>query len=394
MSKIHHWDVFCRVVDNYGDIGICWRLSKQLAHEHGLHVRLFIDDMVAARHLISTLDLNQTSQMVNGVEICHWPKVSITPAQVVIATFGCELPETYSHQLVAHHSVWINIEYLSAETWVSDFHAQISPQPALSINKHFFFPGFFSDTGGLLREHHLLAMRDAFLGSVEIQAAFWQSLELGHLSLDNAIKISLFCYPQANIRNLCAALASMDQAIHVVMPINGDISQWLTAFADCTQTQTGDGRWLLQQGKLNVHLLPFLSQADYDHLLWVCDLNFIRGEDSWIRAIWAGKPFIWQPYWQADAVHLKKMQAFLAVYAEFASADMQQLLNHASLAWSVGEPKLYSMTNPDQALWASLINQLPALRAHAHHRAHTLAQQADLATKLVIFSENIRNSQV
>ena len=98
MAKTHHWDVFCRVVDNYGDIGICWRLSQQLVHEHGLQVRLFIDDIVAARHLISTLNLNQTSQMVNGVEICPWPNVSVTPAQVVIATFGCELPETYSQQ--------------------------------------------------------------------------------------------------------------------------------------------------------------------------------------------------------------------------------------------------------------------------------------------------------
>jgi len=394
MSKTHHWDVFCRVVDNYGDIGICWRLSQQLAHEHGLHVRLFIDDMVAARHLISTLDLNQTSQMVNGVDICPWPKVSITPAQVVVATFGCELPETYSHQLAAHESVWINLEYLSAETWVSDFHAQISPQPALGVNKHFFFPGFFPDTGGLLREHHLLATRDAFLGSADNQTTFWQHLGLGHLNLDNTLKISLFCYPQANIRHLCASLASIKQTIHVVMPFNGDISQWSAAFADFTQTKIGANRWLLQQGNLNVHLLPFLSQADYDHLLWACDFNFVRGEDSWIRAIWAGKPFIWQPYWQTDAVHIKKMQAFLAVYAEHASVDMQHLLNRASLAWSAGDPDLYSMTNLDQTLWPSFINQLPTLLTYAQHRAHTLAQQSDLATKLVIFSENLRNSQV
>ena len=143
-----------------------------------------------------------------------------------------------------------------------------------------------------------------------------------------------------------------------------------------------------------MHLLPFLSQADYDHLLWACDFNFVRGEDSWIRAIWAGKPFVWQPYWQADAVHLKKMQAFLAAYAEYASVEMQDLLSRASLDWSSGDPDLYSMTNPDKTLWQSLINQLPALRGYAQHRANTLAQQSDLATKLVIFSENLRNSQV
>jgi uncharacterized repeat protein (TIGR03837 family) len=394
MAKTHHWDVFCRVVDNYGDIGICWRLSQQLVHEHGLQVRLFIDDIVAARHLISTLALNQTSQLVNGVEICPWPKVSVMPAHVVIATFGCELPETYSQQLATQQSVWINLEYLSAETWVSDFHAQISPQPKIGVNKHFFFPGFFPDTGGLLRERHLLATRDAFLDSADEQAVFWKKLGLDNLILDKTIKISLFCYPQAHIRNLFAALASIEQTIHVVMPFNGDVSQWSTAFADCTQTKTGASRLLLQQGKLNVHLLPFLSQADYDHLLWASDFNFVRGEDSWIRAIWAGKPFIWQPYWQADAVHLKKMEAFLAVYAGDASVEMQDLLSLASLAWSAGDPDLGSKTNPDKDLWPRFINQLPALRAHAQHRAHTLAQQSDLATKLVIFSENLINSQV
>ena len=26
-----HWDMFCRVIDNYGDIGVCWRLAADLA---------------------------------------------------------------------------------------------------------------------------------------------------------------------------------------------------------------------------------------------------------------------------------------------------------------------------------------------------------------------------
>jgi len=394
MAKTQHWDVFCRVVDNYGDIGICWRLSQQLASEHGLHVRLFIDNMAAARHLITTLGLSQASQMINGVEICPWPEVSIKPAQVVIATFGCELPETYSCQLAAHQSVWINLEYLSAETWVSDFHAQTSPQPALGVNKVFFFPGFFPNTGGLLRERDLLATRDAFLSAAESQTAFWYRLGLAHLNLSNAIKISLFCYPQANIHGLCSALANAEQTIHVLMPFNGDISQLPGTFTDFTQTKSGVGSWLLQQGKLSVHLMPFLSQTDYDHLLWACDLNFVRGEDSWVRAIWAGKPFIWQPYWQSDAVHIKKMQAFLAVYADHANADMQHLLSRAHLAWSASELDSSSMAKLDQALWPSFVNHLPAIQAYAQQRAYSLAQQPDLSTKLVIFSKNLRNSQV
>ncbi|HET9045379.1 MAG TPA: elongation factor P maturation arginine rhamnosyltransferase EarP, partial [Casimicrobiaceae bacterium] len=37
------WDVFCKVVDNFGDAGVCWRLARQLVAEHDLAVTLWID---------------------------------------------------------------------------------------------------------------------------------------------------------------------------------------------------------------------------------------------------------------------------------------------------------------------------------------------------------------
>ncbi len=46
MNKPITCDIFCAVVDNYGDIGVCWRLARQLAHEHGMTVRLWVDDLV------------------------------------------------------------------------------------------------------------------------------------------------------------------------------------------------------------------------------------------------------------------------------------------------------------------------------------------------------------
>jgi uncharacterized repeat protein (TIGR03837 family) len=57
--------------------------------------------------------------------------------------------------------------------------------------------------------------------------------------------------------------------------------------------------------------LPWLSQQDYDKLLWACDMNFVRGEDSVLRALWTGKPFVWQIYPQQDGAHLPKLAAFL-----------------------------------------------------------------------------------
>ena len=57
MSSRPQWDVFCAVVDNYGDIGVCWRLSRQLAAEHGIAVRLWVDDLKPFARLCPAVDV-------------------------------------------------------------------------------------------------------------------------------------------------------------------------------------------------------------------------------------------------------------------------------------------------------------------------------------------------
>jgi uncharacterized repeat protein (TIGR03837 family) len=407
MSERTRWDIFCRIVDNYGDIGICWRLSQQLALEHKLQLRLFIDDLEIAAHIIASVDARLASQMINGVEICRWPEHAIKPASVVIETFGCGLPDAYAQQLAANHSAWINLEYLSAESWVSDFHGTPSPQPALDLSKYFFFPGFFNDSGGLIREQHLIAERNKFLSTANMQTEFWQRV-LPDAFLDAArmqtwhhsIKISLFCYPQACIQCLCAGLAQSARHISLILPFNPALSTSNLILAELKAAgfRASSDNKILQLGNIHLYLIPFLSQPDYDRLLWACDLNFVRGEDSWIRAIWAGKPFVWQPYLQADAVHMNKLSAFIEVFASHAPADVQRLMQASHLAWSAdavgaGDDNAKAELS-SAALWPDLIDQLPAIQAYTAERADTLAYQVDLATKLVIFSENLRNTKV
>ncbi len=323
--KNNRWDIFCKIVDNYGDIGVCWRLSQQLAHEHHLQVRLFIDDMPAAKKIVTALDYAKKSQIINGVKICVWPtlesRAETKPADVVLETFSCELPDFYIHQMLLKNSIWINLEYLSAETWVSDFHAKPSPHPTLAITKHYFFPGFKIDTGGLIREANLMAERITFTNSQANQTKFWQKLGIANENnlIEDSIKISLFCYSQADIANLISALAIANQPISLFIPFNRSITAMIETLADVKNKKNSE----IRKENLTIHLLPFLSQTDYDHLLWACDFNFVRGEDSWIRAIWAEKPFIWQPYIQTDETHIKKLNAFLDVYLNAATPNVK-----------------------------------------------------------------------
>ncbi len=385
MSKYHgqHWDIFCNIVDNYGDIGICWRLSQQLVNDHHVQVRLFIDNLTTAKKIIPRLDSTLTEQAIQGVTVCTWPIVATMPAEVVIETFSCALPDAYLVKMTQQQSIWINLEYLSAESWVGDFHAKPSPHPTLAITKHFYFPGFKNDTGGLIREHNLIAKRDTFLNSKIDQTKFWQALGINNESEKDSIKISLFYYPQANINQLLLALSATNQPSSIFLPFNGSIDTLSSIFTDFKQVNANT----LRLESITVHLLPFLSQSDYDHLLWACDLNFVRGEDSWIRAIWASKPFIWQPYIQTEDTHIKKMQAFLEVYSCEATDEIKSTLLDAHLTWS-------NASISDTNNLTRLVQNLPKLDSYTKQQADILSALPDLATKLLSFSEKLAKNKV
>lgn len=359
------WDIFCSIVDNYGDIGVCWRLARQLVHEHGINVRLWIDRPEIAAKLVQELNPALASQETAGVEICHWtaPFPQVDVADVVVEAFGCALPEPYLRAMQDARPVWVNLEYLSAEQWVDDFHAQPSPHPQLGLTKHFFFPGFSPASGGLLRESRLLAERRRFQQSPALQVAFWQSLGI---MPHHAYTVSLFCYPHAPVDSLLEAMAEADKPILCIIP-HGHVADHAM-------------RWLEErenQGALRIATIPFLPQDRYDQLLWACDLNFVRGEDSWVRALWAGKPMIWQPYLQAEDAHLTKLEAFLQRYCQDSPSDLAIHIMAAHRAWN--------RSGFTASAWQALLTALPGWQRQAQDYAQACAKQTDLAAKLVIY---------
>jgi uncharacterized repeat protein (TIGR03837 family) len=365
--KTQRWDLFCKVIDNFGDIGVCWRLARQLRDEYALNVRLWLDDLSVASRLINGLNPSLNSQIANGVEVCLWSSdedfVEILPADVVIEAFACELPQPYIRNMVQTKPTWLNLEYLSAEKWVDDFHAQQSIHPATGLKKTFFFPGFTAKTGGLLREHHLKSARAVFKTT-----EFWG--QLGIAPVESSIKISLFCYPHAPIKDLLNSISQGTQPTHCFVP-NTTILPVVAEYFGKAALKVGE---TVSHKQLTITVLPFLSQNEYDHLLWACDLNFVRGEDSWIRALWAAKPFVWQTYQQDENLHLAKLKAFFDTY------QPAPCLADFNRAWLEGQIH--------QAPWDQLIGKLPILKKHAEKQTHEFEKQADLAANLVIFSKN------
>ncbi len=362
------WDIFCKIVDNFGDIGVCWRLAKQLQQEYDIKVTLWIDDLNVAARLIPNLNSQAKQQIIQEIEIRHWSSneqdfVSIIPADVVIEAFACELPQPYIQNMAKTKPIWINLEYLSAEKWVDEFHGQHSINPATGLKKTFFFPGFTNKTGGLIREKYLSASRTAFKA-----ANLWQKLNVS--SVDASTKVSLFCYPHAPIENLLNSMSQDSQRIHCFIP-NTTILPIIAKHFGKANLSAGD---TLSDNQLTVSVLPFLSQDEYDQLLWACDLNFVRGEDSWIRALWSAKPFVWQTYPQDENLHLTKLVAFFEVYRPAAS------LANFNQSWLNGIVT--------QTLWDELLTELPNLQKHAEKQTHEFEKQTDLAANLVSFAKN------
>lgn len=367
-------DIFCRIVDNFGDIGVCWRLARRLAHGHGWGVRLWVDDLQTFARLAPAAARIVGQGCIEGIDIVHWttPAAGGVPANgqagraqpgdVVIEAFACDPPPHFVDG-IGHRQVWLNLEYLSAEDWVESCHALPSPQPG-GIAKYFFFPGFTSSTGGLLREPDLLERRDAFQAGEQTRADFLLQLGVPHQDARLAAAgqtdvIALFCYRDAPVSRLHQALATRERR-SVLLVTEG----------------SAPGLAAGLQGNTRVVRLPFLGPDDFDRLLWSADLNFVRGEDSFVRAQWAARPMVWHIYPQAEAAHLDKLEAWLARYT---SDEAVQSLHRA---WNGADSPATL-----EALLQSLLSPaaLGCWKARALQWSKHLATQHELADQLADF---------
>lgn len=384
------WAIFCRVVDNLGDIGVCWRLASDLAAHHQVDVTLWVDDWEALRSLCPQVP-GQGPFTLKNVRLQHWPACfpPVAPeavADVVVEAFACELPEAYLTAMAAvarpaattlppprRPPLWINLEYLSAEAWVDGCHGLASPHPRLPLKKFFFFPGFSSASGGLLREPRVLADCAAFRQDARARADFLAALGVT-APVAGEWLVSLFAYEQPGLPALMAAWAGGAQPVRLLVPA-GRIGADVARFCG-----TGWAAAPFRQGALTVEALPFLAQPDYDRLLWCCDLNFVRGEESFVRAHWAGAPFVWQLYEQAQAAHLAKLEAFLERFCVDLPAPAAEAARRFWWAWNG-----VATGGTAADCWPAFAAQLPTLAEQSRLWTKKLTEHDDLATNLANF---------
>ena len=337
------WAVFCRVVDNHGDLGVCWRLASQLA-ARGHTVRLYVDDASALTWMAPT--------GCEGVQVLPWPDEAAvfddrTLPRVVIEAFGCTLPLGYQAAmgLAVAPPVWVNLEYFSAEEAALRNHGLPSPVlqgPAKGLTKWFFYPGLSPLGGGVLGPH---------------AEGSWRQDPMS--SPSNHLRISLFCYEPASLGLWLAQLHTQTPAVHLTV----------TAGRATQAVQQILHKWT-EPPNFEWTPLPYLPHPLFDEMLCAHDLNVVRGEDSLIRAIWAGKAFLWQIYPQDDGAHMPKLEAFLQ------TTQAPPLVVQAHRAWNADQPQ------PMPALTAEHLHQWTAWARSLRTR---LQHETDLLTRLESF---------
>lgn len=323
-----------------------------------MNVRLFVDDMDTANRIIP--------EDHAGVEVIHWGKAIAydVAADLVIEAFACNLPDNVIRAMVERQAVWIDLEYISAEDWVAGCHAIPSKHPSTGLIKTLFFPGFDANTGGIIRENDLILRRDAFLSDENAQN-IWRKAHFLPEKSDKYIDISLFYYKTAPFDALIELLVSANKPIRVFKPVHDP---------------KADVQYM---GQVEIIEIPFLSQVEYDYLLWTCDFNFVRGEDSFVRAQLAGKPFVWNIYVQDEGTHLIKLKAFLEKIRPFYDeASFERLANLHDL-WNEGGQIL---TKDSLDVCGQTLHSLTGLTSGAQNWSTYLCNQIDLSTQLLTFA--------
>lgn len=380
MRKNLHWDIVCKVVDNYGDAGVAWRLARQLASEHAQRVTLWIDDPAPLARLAPGVDPDAAASEAEDVRVRRGPVPGAPwePGDVVVDAFGGGLPAAWIDAMArkARPPAWILLEYLSAEAWVDGAHLRESPEPRTGLARWYWCPGFTASTGGLLREAGLLERRDAFRRDPRARAAMLSTL--GVEPRPDARVALLFCYPATSLVDLFDAWSEHDEPLVALVPqgVAPDaIDRWCAGRVPHPGVPSS-------RGALTLASIPFVAQRDFDALLWACDLAIVRGEDSFVRAQWAALPFAWHAYPQEGGARAAKVEAFLGRYLEGAPEDVARAARGLFRALDRSDGPALA------AAWTPFARALPALARHGEGWARRLAGVPDLASGLAQWVEN------
>jgi uncharacterized repeat protein (TIGR03837 family) len=384
-------DILCRVVDNFGDIGVVYRLARALsACQPQPRLRLIVDNLEAFASMAPGLDPRLELQEFRGWTLCAWgseaagyPRVveefRRRPAQLILECFACGRPDWLDRLLfeegAGRSALIVNLEYLTAEDYADEFHKLPSLTRSPLVRKVNFMPGFSPRTGGLIIDPDFSRAQ----GSTKKDCAAELALGPG---AEASFWVTVFTY-ERDFSALTRELMAFESRRREENP---DFSILVLAAAGKSQTPFLQA-WEAHQRPFAVKALSFLPQEAWDRLLSQSDFSLVRGEDSLSRACLFGRPFAWQAYPQEGRHHLVKVRAFLTKLLPHFNAEDAALLECLFLSLNDRDADSPATQGEDPLgplldRWASLAPGFQAFSAE-------LLGNGDLARNLLTFLDEI-----
>ena len=345
--KIDSIDIFCQVIDNYGDVGVAYRLAREFKRVYPNKKLRFVINQIEELNLIRKSE---------NIEVILYKDISKieNSADLIIESFGCEIPKKYMDKALKNSKLIINLEYFSAEKWVDDFHLQESFLGG-NLKKYFFIPGLSEKSGGILLDNEFLERKK----KVEANKEYY--LEKFGIKEKYDLMGSIFSY-EKNFDSLIEELKKLGKKIILLILSEKTQKNFIKYFDNGNNYD-----------KIKFVKLPFFTYDKYEELLALCDFNLVRGEDSFVRALLLGKPFLWHIYPQDENTHIKKLESFLEKYCSNNKELKQTFIN-------------YNINKDD---FSYFFKNFKEIEKYNKNYANYLIKNCNLMEKLINFIENI-----
>lgn len=316
-------DIFCHVIDNFGDAGVVYRFAKEFKKINPqCNTRVFIDNLKTLHSIVPQIDVSEPTQhfeeitFIDSSALTSQDVENLGVADILVEAFACEIPQPVMDVAVFKSKIIINLEYLSAENWVEGYHLKESLLNKGTAKKFFFMPGLTTSTGGVIINSIVAENREKL--QITRLSVLKELLEK-HIGLspgdeESCLFGTVFSY-ERGFDNLLKNLTEIDKNVYLM--IFGHKSQDSIRASLERAGMNADNSRFVQYKNLHIIFLPFLSQPSYDSLLCCCDFNLVRGEDTLVRAICAAKPFLWNAYLQENRYQKVKVDAFVENFRQY-----------------------------------------------------------------------------
>ena len=379
--------ILCKVVDNFGDIGVVYRLAKQLKKINPKNtINLIVDNLESFNKICSAVQCGLEMQEVEGLVVYDWNAADFChnafsrndgePMPVILECFQCGRPD-WMERILFEEKLQrtvhiIMIDYLTAEKYAEDFHCLKSLTRSAKVQKVNFMPGFTEKTGGLVIDADWQKVPEWKENDPVLVFTYerdWTSFIQGWLSA--ASRWGDLPEPSYKSKLLLAQGRGKESFLAAVRNV-----------VESSQRECIENSFIEE--------LPYLNQSEWDRVMKSCSALVIRGEESMSRACLSGIPFIWHAYPQSDEYQLVKVKALLErMKPHFDEADFEIVekvwLEINSSDECIASRGAEQLSNSYYDFFASV----PRLVSGFQDFARSLRKNGDLAYNLMTYIEKL-----